>query len=744
MIDEGLQSLTDTLIQAPPAERVLPPVRGRLFPWQRLALIAILGLSAFLECFQLDHEGYANTYYAAAVKSMLTSWHNFFFASFDSGGFVAVDKPPLGLWIQAASAWLSGFSGLSLLLPEAIAGVLSVALLYHLVARIFGREAGLLAAFVLALTPISVVTARNNTIDSLLVLVLLLAAWAVSRASETGRLRWLIACAVLVGLGFNIKMLQAYLVVPAFALPYLLSVPLRRRTRLSHLALALIVLLVVSFSWAVAVDLTPASQRPFVSDSGTNSELSLILGYNGFGRLSSALIAPLQGLHILNSTIDLNIAPAFAPEIGNPGLGRLLRPTLGSQVSWLLPLALFGLAAALIRMRPRLPLNQLNQRQQALLLWSTWLLTAGAYFSVARFFHLYYLVMLAPPIAALAGIGMRALWEDYHRADWRRWLLPVALATTAITQAVFLIAYPGWSRWLMPLLVGTCLLLAGGLIAPRLREPRNLPFSPRALTAAGVLALLIAPAAWGATSIAAGNGGTWLPQAGPSQSFSGVGGRRGFAATNGGQGGVFRRSQGGFAFGGGQGGFTFGGGQGAMTAAGARWDTLDPNLVQYLESNQGRTRFLVATMTSSDASVFMLATNQPAMALGGYQGWDRIVTPEQLAQFVGGGVVRFFYLPAASVATGRPGGQFGGSGNLGTVNNDLIQWVQQSCAPVSPALWQATPSSGRTAPNIDGNGSNGGPFGGFPGGGRGFGRGGGQQLYDCAAQPSPAQPASIV
>src|SRR5258708_10550328 len=287
-------------------------VRKVIFPWQRLALTALLLLSSFLELFQLNTEGYANTYYAATVKSMLTSWHNFFFASFDPGGFVAVDKPPLGFWLQAASAKVFGLSGLSLLLPEAIAGVLSVALLYHLVARVYGKEAGLLAALALALTPITVVVDRNNTIDSLLILTLLLAAWAVSRACETGRLRWLLACAVLVGLGFNIKMLQAYLVLPAFVLMYLLSAPLRWRTRIWHLILALLVLLVVSLSWAIAVDLTPASARPFVSDSGTNSELSLILGYNGLGRLTE-WIPQLKAWPALSQLNDLNIAPEFAP-----------------------------------------------------------------------------------------------------------------------------------------------------------------------------------------------------------------------------------------------------------------------------------------------------------------------------------------------------------------------------------------------------------------------------------------------
>ncbi len=190
---------------------------------RRLALAGVVLLAAVLHFFRLEQEGYGNLYYAATVKSMLTSWHNFFFASFDPGGFVTVDKPPLGLWVQAVSAWLFGFGGLSLLFPQALAGVLSVALLYVLARRAFGPLAGLVAALTLAVTPISVTANRNNTMDSLLVLTSLLAALAVTRAVETGGLRWLLLCVLLVGLGFNIKMLQAFLVLPAFYLVYLVA-----------------------------------------------------------------------------------------------------------------------------------------------------------------------------------------------------------------------------------------------------------------------------------------------------------------------------------------------------------------------------------------------------------------------------------------------------------------------------------------------------------------------------------------
>src|SRR6266516_2663013 len=253
--------------------------------WRRLSLVIVMLVSIFMNFYQLGQNGFGNLYYAAAIRSMLDNWHNFFFVAYDPGGFVSLDKPPLGFWLQAASAKVFGFTPFSLFLPQALAGILSVLLLYYLVRRHFGVVAGLLAALALAISPISVLTNRNNTIDSTLVLVMLLGAWAVLRAAESGKLRWLLLCAVFVGVGFNIKMLEAYLVVPAYGLLYLLAAPRSIWNRLAHLAIAGALLLVISLSWVVAVDLVPASQRPYVGSTQNNSELSLALGYNGIQRL---------------------------------------------------------------------------------------------------------------------------------------------------------------------------------------------------------------------------------------------------------------------------------------------------------------------------------------------------------------------------------------------------------------------------------------------------------------------------
>src|SRR6266516_656644 len=288
---------TATTLTAPHSEAEQPIAqqrKKRWFAWHRLGLVGITLISVFMNFYELGKNGFG-TYYPAAVLSMTDNWHNFFFLAYDPGGFVSIDKPPVGFWLEAASAKIFGFNSVSILLPQALAGVLSVLLLYYLVRRHFGVVAGLLAALALALNPISILTNRNVTIDSTLTLVLLLGAWTVLKAAETGRLRWLLLTAFIVGIGFNIKTLEAYLVVPAYGLLYLLAAPKSIWKRIGHLALAGVLLLVVSFSWIAAVDLTPASQRPYVGSTQDNSELSLALGYNGVQRLLGGFVGGFGG-----------------------------------------------------------------------------------------------------------------------------------------------------------------------------------------------------------------------------------------------------------------------------------------------------------------------------------------------------------------------------------------------------------------------------------------------------------------
>ncbi|HEX6552382.1 MAG TPA: glycosyltransferase family 39 protein [Ktedonobacteraceae bacterium] len=653
-----------------PEQPVVPSKKGWPLLWQRLALAAVMLVSIFMNFYQLGQNGFGNLYYAAAIRSMLDSWHDFLFVSFDPGGFVSIDKPPLGFWLQAASAKIFGFTPFSIFLPQALAGVFSVLLLYHLVRRHFGVVAGLLAALALAISPISVVTNRNNTIDSTLVLVMLLGAWAVLRAAETGKLRWLLLCAVFAGLGFNIKMLEAYLVVPAYGLLYLLAAPRRMWVRIGHLAVAALLLLTISLSWAVVVDLTPAASRPYVGSSQDNSEVSLALGYNGIQRLLGQFGFGFGKAGSRSGNTTGQFPPAGAgsgtfngrnfPQpgaggsgqtprgfgngggsngggmfnTGNPGLLRLFNEPLGGQIVWFLPMALLGMLALAWQRRPHF---REDRQQQSLILWGTWLLTMAVFFSVATFFHQYYLSTLAPAICALFGIGVMVMWQDYQRSGWRSWLLPLALLLTALEQIHIIVSNPSWGTWLIPLIAIPCALAAVILFAARLMPRLRLNARVLAPTlCVGLLALMLTSAVWSTIPVLA-NEASSLPVAGASGQ-SGVGlGERG---------------------------------------------TADTALIRYLEAHRGSAKYLVAVASSNEADAIILATNQPVMALGGFSGSDPILTTAQLAALVKNGTVRYFLLNGSG--RGGPGGG----------QSTLISWITQHGTVVSSSQWQSSSSSG--------------------------------------------------
>ncbi|EFH85079.1 glycosyltransferase family 39 protein [Ktedonobacter racemifer] len=628
----------------------------------RLALFGILVLAVLMDFYRLGQDGFGS-YYPPAVRSMVDNWHNFFFAAYDPGGFTSLDKPPVGFWFQVLSAKIFGLNTVSVLLPQALAGVLSVFLLYYLVRRHFGVVAGLIAALALAISPISVVTNRNATIDSTLTLCLLLGAWAVMRAAETGRLRWLLLTAVIVGIGFNIKMLEAYLVVPAFGLLYLLAAPTSIRKRVLHLALALLVLLVVSCSWVLAVDLTPASQRPYVGNTQDDSELSLALGYNGIGRLLGLGRGKLiQGNGGSAQPSNGSSTPP-AKSAGGPGatggprapgpLRLFAQQPLAGQTGWQLPLAILGLVALAWQGRPR---PREDRHVHSLLLWGMWLLTMGIFFSVAGFIHEYYLTVMAPAIAALCGIGLVVMWRDYRGGGWRGWLLPAALLLTAAEQIVLLASYPTWGKFLIPLLTIPCLLAAGMLISARIASLRTgKAKAVRLLLPAlvvGLIALVFAPIVWAALPILQGTESD-LPLAGPARGGNGAG-----LAVQG-AGGTTTGEQ---AF-----------QNGGLVVSPGGQATADPALVRYLEEHQGHAHVLVATDVNADALI--LATNRPVMPLSGFSSYP--LTASEAASLVASGTVRFFLLTS------------GGGGPHEGGPSSVTSWVAQHCAIVSPSLWQS-------------------------------------------------------
>jgi 4-amino-4-deoxy-L-arabinose transferase-like glycosyltransferase len=699
-------------------------------PWHALVLGAILVLSAFLNLHGLTGEGHPNSYYSAAVKNMLTSWSNFFFVSFDAG-FVSVDKPPLGLWIQAASAWLFGFSALALVLPQAIAGVLSVAVLYHLVRRTFGPVAGLLSALALAVTPIMIVTSRNNTMDMLVVLFVLLAAWAFLVAAERGSLGLLMLGAAIVGLGFNTKTLQAFLVLPAFYLLYLLAARVPWRRRFLHLVAATVVLVAVSLSWALAVDLTPSGQRPYVGGSEGDSALNLAFGYNGLERLLGRSEGP-GGPPVGGGKADDGKAAEKSPdarekdgggapkrgpgggggpggvgENGEPGPLRLVNQQLAGQIGWLLPLAVVGLLAAGSQRFPRLPLGS---RHAALVMWGAWLLTAAAYFSVSGYGHRHYLVMLAPAVAALVGIGATALWRDYRSPGRRGWLLPLVLVGTAAVQAYVLSDYAVWRAWLIPWVAGLCLVAAAVLALVRLRPSTRVRGYVVGAATTGVLALLIAPASWAAYASLSLQGGGPTPAAGP-QPIEAEGGPGRPGGPTGGPGGGSPR----------------GGGPGGPGGREA-----DPVLLEYLQANKGGAAYLVAGPSSMPLSPIILGTDEKVINLGGFMGRDPVLSYGELTDLVDEGAVRFFLvqdrermeemraeMEAEQEASGGSAPQGPPPGGPPGADNEAVIWVQDNCEKVPQELWQS--------PEEDEEQRGGGPGG--PGG-----PGRAQALYDCGAE----------
>ena len=265
-------------------------LKRKLFFGLTISTVLVLVIMTFsfgLHMYNIEAIGDANAYYTAAVKSMLQSWSNFFFVAAEPGGSVTVDKPPLGLWIEAVFAYFLGVSGFSVSLPNILAGVFGIPLLYAMVKKYMGELAGLIAAFVMAITPVFVATNRNNTMDGLLVFFLLLAAWAFIKATESGKLTWLLLGAFIVGLGFNIKMMQAFLPLPAFYALYFFGSKEAWLRKMVNLGIATVLLVAVSLSWAVIVDLTPADSRPYIGSSDNNTVMGLIFGHNGVSRLGS-------------------------------------------------------------------------------------------------------------------------------------------------------------------------------------------------------------------------------------------------------------------------------------------------------------------------------------------------------------------------------------------------------------------------------------------------------------------------
>ena len=444
---------------APPRPNHTPTTGTHRGRHERLALAALLAGTAVLYLWNLGASGWANSYYAAAVQAMTKNWTAFFFASLDAGNIVTVDKPPASLWVMALSARIFGFSSWSMLVPQALMGVATVALLYAAVRRVAGPGAGLLAGTAMALTPVAALMFRFNNPDALLVLLLVAAAYATIRATENASTRWLVFAGALIGAAFLTKMMQAFVVVPALALAYLVAAPTGFWRRVRQLLAAGVAIVVAAGWWVAIAELWPASSRPYIGGSQGNSVLELTFGYNGLGRIFGGEGGPRRGRRArrpgrrgLCRSRRVPAAGSRAPggrvqpggvagggaygggaspaarspagagaAVGSPGgfggqagITRMFGESVGAQAAWLLPAALLLLVAGLwlVRRAPRT-----DRLRASLLLWGAWTVVTALVFSFAQgIFHPYYTVALAPGIAALVGIGGMQLWS--RRATW--------------------------------------------------------------------------------------------------------------------------------------------------------------------------------------------------------------------------------------------------------------------------------------------------------------------------------------
>jgi 4-amino-4-deoxy-L-arabinose transferase-like glycosyltransferase len=653
----------------PPHQRLARLLRGRPGdpPWVRPALLLLLLTTGFLYLWDLSASGWANSFYSAAVQAGTKSWKAFFFGSFDSSNFITVDKSPAALWVMELSARLFGVNSWSILVPNAFEGVVTVGVLYLTVRRWFSPAAGLLAGAVLALTPVAALMFRYNNPDAFLVLLLTLAAYATVRAVEAGQTRWIVLAGALVGFGFLAKMLQAFLVVPAFGLVYLMAAPGSLSRRVRQLSYAGAALVAAAGWWVMAVQLTPAADRPYIGGSQNNSLWNLIFGYNGFGRLTG------------NEAGSVGGGGTGTSRWGATGLTRLFGADMGSQISWLLPAALILLGAGLVLSgrRPRT-----DRTRAALVLWGGWLLVSGAAFSLGEgIIHPYYTVALAPAIGAIIGVGGTAVWARRHQLTGRI-LLASVVAVSAGWSWDLLQRSPTW----MPELRSVVLLVGLAAAVGFLIWPWIDIWTRRAVVAVGLIAALAAPAAFTLDTVATPHSGA-IPSAGPAVTTAagfGPGGGPGRAGRFGGfggsgrAGGAFARvgpgaGTGGFTGsppnGAGTGGFTgsrpngLGGTRSAGGAGGGFGGLLNASspsatLVKYLEQSASRYKWMLSTVGANEAAGYQLSTRDAVMAIGGFNGTDPAPTLAQFEKMVAAGDIHYFI----ASGSGGLGGGFGGGG----------------------------------------------------------------------------------
>ncbi|WP_457031645.1 ArnT family glycosyltransferase [Kitasatospora sp. P5_F3] len=661
--------------------------------WARPALLGLLAATALLYFWNLSSSGWANSFYSAAVQAGSQSWKAFFYGSSDAANFITVDKAPMSLWPMALSVRIFGLNSFALLAPQVLMGVATVGTVYATVRRRFSPLGGLVAGAVLALTPVAALMFRFNNPDALLVLLLTLAAYGLVRATETASTRWMLFVGMMLGFGFLTKTLQAFLVLPAFALVYLLVAPTGLGRRVLQLLYGAGAMIASAGWWVAIVELTPASARPYIGGSQDNSFLSVTFGYNGFGRLTGEETGSVGGGGGRGGQ---------GGGWGETGITRLFDGDIGGQIAWLLPAALLLLLVGLWATR-RAP--RTDGARTAFLVWGGWLLCTALTFSyMSGIFHQYYTVALAPAVAALVGMGVDGLWRARRRLPYAA-LLGLVVGGTAVWGYVLLgrsTDFVPWLRW--------AVLVGGLLAAVALLAGTRLParVAGRIGAAAGVVALaavLGGPAAYAVDTVSTAHTGS-IPTAGPRVEGA-MGGPGGMRLPGGGEdgrltlipgggqlppgaravpGGAFpqgggrpggqtggRLPAGGIGETGGRGGMGGGAGGGGMGGLinGAQ---VSDELAKLLKQDADRYTWIAAAVGSQNQASYQLATGAPVMALGGFNGSDPSLTLDAFKQYVQQGKVHYFIGGAGGMG-GAEGGMGGGSMGGSSQSSEISAWV---------------------------------------------------------------------
>ncbi|MFH9239709.1 ArnT family glycosyltransferase [Streptomyces anulatus] len=718
-----------TTTAVPPIPASAPPPRpSEPDPgprWARPALYGLLLAVGLAYFWNLSASGYANSFYSAAVQAGSQSWKALFFGSLDSGNAITVDKPPAALWPMALSVRLFGLNSWAILAPQVLMALATAAVLNTAVRRRFGPVAGLIAVGVFALTPVAALMFRFNNPDALLALLMTVTVWCVLRALEQGRTTWLLWAGAAVGFAFLTKTLQAFLILPPLAVLYAVCAPVPVTKRLGQLALSALTMVVAGGWWVAIVELMPASSRPYVGGSQNNSFLELTFGYNGLGRINGEETGSVGGG---------GRGGGGGGGWGETGIGRMFNSEIGGQIAWLIPAALILLAAGLWLTRKAV---RTDSARAAFVAWGGALIMTAAVFSfMAGIFHQYYTVALAPYVAALVAMGVTVLWEE-RGAWWPRAVLAGTVVVTVVWAYVLLGRTPDYLPWLRWAVLAAGLVGALGLLVLVVGR-----FGGRGLAAAVVglscAASLAGPAAYTVSTLNSGHQGS-IVTAGPSAGFGmggpggGRGGPGGPDGGDGGQGGGMRQPPGqgqgtpprqgqGNQQGNQQGnapggmptapGGTAPGGTGTGTGAGTNpgfgegmrggggggmggllnGASVDAEAKALLEKGADDYTWVAAAVGAQNAASYQLATGDPVMAIGGFNGSDPSPTLAQFKKYVAEGKIHYFVSSGGmgggtvgGTAGGTGGGREGGGGmggNSGT-SSQVSSWVTENFTEVT-------------------------------------------------------------